>query len=190
MNEEWKPIKGYEGLYEVSNQGRVRSLGRIMNRRTRWGNISEYKVAPRIMTPKPCQGGYLFLNLFDTNGVRKMHKVHRLVAEAFLPKIETRNEVNHKDEDKTNNCVDNLEWVNHKENCNHGTRNERSVQNKQKRVSQLTLDGAVVNIYSGCKEASKLTGISRTVLYNCLEKRYGPSKDIAYGYRWEYTDKS
>ena len=108
MIEEWKPVVGYEGLYEVSNTGQIRSLKR---------NI--------ILRPKKEPTGYLRCNLSLNKNV-KTFSIHRLVAQAFLPNPDNLPEVNHKDEDKTNNRVENLEWCNHKYNMNYGTRNIRS----------------------------------------------------------------
>lgn len=103
--EEWKPVKGYETRYEVSNMGRVRNHDGL------------------ILTPIE-RRGYLCLN-FCVNGVRKDMKIHRLVAEAFIPNPDELPFINHKDEDKHNNQADNLEWCTAKYNCNYGTHNLR-----------------------------------------------------------------
>lgn len=113
MTEEiWRPVVGYEGLYEVSSYGRVRSLDRYDSRnRFRKGRILKLSDNGR---------GYLIVGLHSNNKVKNF-LVHRLVAEAFLPNPENLTEVNHKDEDKSNNCVDNLEWCNRNYNINYGT---------------------------------------------------------------------
>ena len=87
------------------------------------------------------QGDYCYVHLFDKDGTSTNHKVHRLVAKAFVPNPDNLNEVNHIDEDKDNNRADNLEWCKHVDNCNHGTRNERSAVKRGIQVEQLTLDG-------------------------------------------------
>lgn len=110
INEQWRPVKGYEGLYEVSNLGRVKSL--------KYGK-------ERILKPLKNRDGYLFVILYR-NRKRNGLKVHRLVAAAFIPNPEGFPEVNHRDEDKTNNVVSNLEWCTHKYNSNFGTRTERA----------------------------------------------------------------
>ena len=106
MNTEiWKDIEGYEGYYQVSNFGNVRSVDRVIEysdgvKRLRKG---------RILKPYKNRDGYLTCDL-RKNSKHKISKIHRLVSEAFIPNPSNLPEVNHKDEDKTNNCVDNLEW--------------------------------------------------------------------------------
>ena len=108
MMEEWKKIPGYEGLYEVSNMGNVRNV-----RRNKLLRLS--KTNNRYIRVSLCK-----------NGIKTGLTVHRLVAEAFIPNPDNLPEVNHKDEDKTNNRVENLEWCDHKYNMNYGTRNIRA----------------------------------------------------------------
>lgn len=112
INEEWKPVEGYEELYAVSNLGRVKSL--------------KYD---KIIKPGNNGKGYLFVGLYK-DGKRKYPKVHRLVAEAFIPNPEGFKQVNHRDEVKTNNCVNNLEFCDCKYNINFGTHNERSAASR------------------------------------------------------------
>ena len=117
MTEEiWKPVVGYEGLYEVSSLGRARSLGRFVS-------INRF-LKGRILRLCYNAKGYLRAQL-SSNNKAKMYMVHRLVAIAFLPNPDNLPEVNHIDEDKTNNSVENLEWCDGKYNVNYGTRNDR-----------------------------------------------------------------
>ena len=112
MIEEWRPVVGYEGLYEVSNTGRVRSLDRYV--KTCYGSYRLHK--GKVLSPGIRPDGYLVVSL-----QYRMFRVHRLVAEAFLPNPDNLPQVNHKDEDKSNNRVDNLEWCDSKYNNNYGT---------------------------------------------------------------------
>lgn len=107
----WKPVKDYAGLYEVSNEGDVRSLPRNTTR-------------GRILKPGKVNKGYLSVRLCK-EGQPKMHYVHRLVMQAFVGECPADMETNHLDEDKTNNCVANLQYTTRKQNINHGTRNAR-----------------------------------------------------------------
>lgn len=107
MEEIWRPIEGYEGLYEVSSYGRIRSLMKSI-----------------ILRPKKEPSGYLRCNLYLNKNMKTV-SIHRLVAQAFIPNPDNLPQVNHMDEDKTNNRVDNLEWCDSKYNNDYGTRKER-----------------------------------------------------------------
>ena len=113
MNEIWKPIKDYEGLYEVSNLGRVKALTRTINKGKCHRTWEEHYLKYAID-----RGGYVRTSLAK-NGINKTVKVHRLVAEAFLPKVEGRDFINHIDGNKQNNCISNLEFVTRTENMKH-----------------------------------------------------------------------
>ena len=112
--EEWKNIIGYEGLYEVSNKGNVRNV-----RRNTLLKLSKNNY------------GYINVYLYK-NGIRTGFRVHRLVALTFIPNPDNLPQVNHKDEDKNNNSVDNLEWCDHKYNVNYGHRTENSLNTRVK----------------------------------------------------------
>jgi len=187
MEEIWKAIEGYEGLYEVSNLGRVRSLGRTIMRRTRWGSVKPYTVKPRVIKFKIAAYGRLQYHLYSLDGVVKPFSAHRLVAKHFVPNPDNLPEINHKDENPKNNRADNLEWVTHIENCNYGTRNERSKAKRSMPVQQLEADGNIVAEYPSIIEASRATGIQRTQIRGCVHQR----KDFktAGGYRWKFKEQ-
>ena len=115
FDEQWRPVDGFEGLYAVSNLGRVKSL--------KYGR-------EKILKPAKHRNGYLFVTLC-INGKRKHFLVHRLVATAFIPNPEGFEQVNHKDENPSNNVVTNLEWCDCKYNINYGTHNERMASTKR-----------------------------------------------------------
>ncbi len=116
LMEEWRPIEGYEDLYEVSNYGRVRSFDRIAVRYSNGGTQVRRGRILALVLDRP--EGYHRV-LLCRNGNQKSHYVHRLVAQSFIPNPEKKPFVNHKDGDKTNNHVDNLEWCTQLENVQH-----------------------------------------------------------------------
>jgi hypothetical protein len=117
MEEVWKDIAGYEGLYQVSNLGRVKSLERMIPY-----SKGMRKIPEKIMKQEKNTDGYLRLKLVNNSG-KKNKKIHRLVAEAFIPNPEEKKCINHIDGDKSNNCVKNLEWVTYGENMKHAYEN-------------------------------------------------------------------
>lgn len=140
----WKDILGYEGLYQVSNFGRVKSL--------KFGK-------ERILKLTKDKDGYLIVNLYKAGRIKTV-KVHRLVAEAFLPNPDNLPLINHKDEDKSNNIVSNLEWYDVKYNTNYGTRNKRIGKSntngkRSKPVLQYTLDGKFVREWESYRECKR-----------------------------------
>ena len=141
MIEEWRPVVGYEGLYEVSNTGRVRSVDRYV--KTCYGSYRLHK--GKVLSPGIRPDGYLVVSL-----QYRMFRVHRLIAEAFLPNPDNLPQVNHKDEVKTNNCVGNLEWCDNYYNLMYGTGNDRRIISNQnggieKRISTRIKNGTADN---------------------------------------------
>ena len=157
MIEEWRPVVGYEGLYEVSNTGRVRSVDRYV--KTCYGSYRLHK--GKVLSPGIRPDGYLVVSL-----QYRMFRVHRIVAEAFLPNPDNLPQVNHKDEDKSNNRVDNLEWCDSKYNNNYGTARIRERDTKMKN--------------------GWWTGLSKK---EYRKKYYEENKDKIKEYRKEYSQK-
>ena len=172
--EHWKAIAGYEGLYEVSDLGRVKSLG--------YGK-------EKILKPGKTRGGYLYVNLHK-DGQRKTITVHRLVATAFISNPTNLETINHKDEVKTNNTVSNLEWMSHKDNNNYGTRNKRSSEtqindkNKSKAVQMFDKStGELLTTFPSTHEAERVTGINQGNICSCCNGKLKSSG----GYIWKYS---
>ena len=129
IEEIWKPIKNYEGLYEVSNLGRIKGVTRYVK-----GKVGYRIQKEKIRKCEVSSNGYLHV-LLCKNGKYTTHNVHRLVAGAFIPNPDNLPEINHKDENKENNCVDNLEWCTRKYNMNYGTTQSR-IHNKYWMLNQ------------------------------------------------------
>lgn len=177
MKEIWKDITGYEGHYQVSNLGSVRSMNKIAKGK----NNSSKFFKGRILQPSLSEG-YLSVGLCK-NGKQSTIRVHRLVAKTFIPNPENKRTVNHIDENKLNNNVENLEWATDKENCNHGSRTIKSSVNRYKPVKQLSLSGNLIKVHRGIKLASEDTGISQKRIVDVLK---GRTKQTG-GYRWIYA---
>ena len=186
--ENWKDIKGYEGFYQVSNLGRVRSLERdVYNSR---GTLIRH-TEEKILAPALNGIGYSFVNLHK-NGKSKVILVHRLVAEAFIPNPENKPQVNHKNEIKTDNCVDNLEWCDASYNINFGTRTERSIQNR--RSYKLENNPRAKAVF--CVELNKTfdcairveeeLGICGSSICNVCKGK----QKTAGGFHWRYADEN
>jgi len=179
MNEEWKPIEGYEGLYEVSNLGRVRSLPREVK-----GHKGTPYLRPGCILKNHIDyKGYEYVVLtVNAKGIQK--KVHRLVAMAFIPNPDNLPMVNHKDECKANNHVDNLEWCTALYNSNYGTGKSKCAWNK-KVVEQYDLNGNYMATYPSIMDAAKAVGTSKQQISSCVHN--GRSK-TAGGYKWRYKE--
>lgn len=171
MEEIWKDIAGYEGLYQVSTEGRVRSL---KNKTIKL--LKPYKMLKR--------GGYLEVGL-RVPGIKKNYKIHRLVAEAFIPNPEGYNEVNHKDENKENNCVNNLEWCSHSYNNSYGTKPIKNGIGHSKKVEQYSMDGILLKTFNSQTEAARETNSTQGGISDCCRGKIKSHN----GFVWKYGNK-
>ena len=179
MKEIWKDIKGYEGKYQVSNLGRVKSMWRNNQYETHIGE-------PTIRKQWKNRLNYWYVGLtFD--GKQKQYRVNRLVWETFNGPIPEGMQVNHINEDKSDNRLENLNLMTSKDNNNWGTRNKRVSQSKINRccvkpIYQYSLDGKLLKSYPSVREASRQTGFDQGFISACARKGFKP----AYGYKWSY----
>ena len=171
-NEIWRDIPGFD--YQISNLGNVRSF--------------KFNLSGTILKPS-CYGRYKLVSLFK-DGKRYYKKIHRLVAEAFIPNPDNLPQVNHKDENTFNNNVSNLEWCDAKYNANYGSRiakmsnslRGKSVPLKYKQVKQTDNSGNIVEIYPSIKDVSK-NGYNPGTVCNCCKGK----QKTAYGFKWYYV---
>ena len=164
--EVFRNIKGYEGLYQVSNKGRVFSLK-----------------SRKFLSPFITYNGYQKINLYNGNKKIKKEYIHRIVALVFIPNPEQKSQINHINEIKTDNSVKNLEWMTAKENVNYGNRNKKASKSKNKPILQYTIEGKFITEYSSLNEVMSLfnKGVG-----DCLRGRNKTSG----GFVWKYKERN
>lgn len=186
-NEEWRPLPGFEGLYEVSSKGGVR-------------NIREGRFCKTILKPNIDHTGYSYVSLFN-HQKQKCVKVHRAVAEAFIPNPKGKRTVNHIDGNKQNNCVENLEWATHGENHKHAYRIGLKVTTDRQRkncselgkrtcetnrlrkpVVMIAEDGSRTR-FESAHTGARFVRVDASAIVACCKGKVKTSK----GYRWEYA---
>lgn len=170
--EVWKEIPGFEGKYMASNYGRIKSI------------IHKEHILKQLKT----KDGYMSLKLVRKDFSVKRFGVHRLVAMAFLDNPNNFPMVNHKDEDKTNNCVSNLEWCDAKYNINYGTGIKRRAIQVQRKVEMLDKNtNEVIRMFDSVGEASDFVGVTIACISNTCSNYDGHHKTCR-GYKWRYAD--
>lgn len=179
MEEIWKPIKGYEGCYEISNKGNVKGVDRYI--KNRWGTLTLWKgCVLKLITDND---GYLRVGLYK-NGKYSNYGVHRLVAEAFIQNPNNLQCINHKNEIKTDNRVENLEWCTNSYNLNYGHRLEKAMEKIKIHILQFTKNMDFVAYYKSATEAALVNGFDNSNISWCAK---GHLKS-AYGFIWRYAD--
>lgn len=176
MNEIWKDIPDYEGFYQASSLGRIRSVDRYVTQQGRGKAFTGLRKG-RIIKQRLQNAGY-FLVWLSKQGKIRAHTVHRLVAASFIDNPENMMDINHKDGDKKNNSVHNLEWCTRSQNIKHSYEKlNHKTNGKAVRCIELDI------IYSSAAEASRERGISACGIRHVLTGR----AKTAGGYRWEYA---
>jgi hypothetical protein len=172
VEEIWKDVEGYEGLYQVSNFGRVKSLPRP-------------KAKNGIMITGADTRGYARVSLYK-NSAKKTVKVHRLVAAAFFEKVAGKEAINHIDGVKTNNHIDNLEWVTNSENRIHALMTGLAIGKayNNKPVHQFTKEGQFIAEHESIRGAARAIGRGDTTLGNCLKG----NRKTCGGFVWKYAE--
>lgn len=176
--EVWRDIPGFP-FYQASDKGRIRSIERI-NRGRKFG---------KILTPQPLYRNKPYWGVtIRRNKKSDRIGIHRLVAMSFLPNPHNLPVVNHKDENPSNNCVENLEWCTQKYNCNYGTRIDRIKANmpQNKAVYQTSLDGVTIAEFPTIQEAARQTGIGAGHICDVCKG----NREFANGYKWRYVDEN
>lgn len=190
MKEEWRTIKGTNNKYSVSNLGNVKR------------NEHYTIVSPTLQHPKGskvlyrekevkgyiCNEGYKIVYLTISSRNRMIKKVHRLVAEAFIPNPNNLPQVNHKDENRLNNSVQNLEWCSAKHNANYGTRKDKLRKASGIQVAQYDLKGNLIRIWDSISQASKSFGTDTTSGIRRVCKQE-PGRNTYKGFIWKYVDR-
>ena len=186
-SEIWKDVVGYDGYYQVSDRGNVRSV-------TRKDSIGR-KIGGRILKPRYNRGGYLLINLCK-NGKVRTKLIHRLVAEGFIPNPESLPQINHIDEVKDNNNVENLEWCTSKDNINHGTSIERRIKAQSKKIRAVNIKTGEVFTFNSTAEAGRkgfnsggVSSASRGAYKDSKTKELIGDGHTYRGYRWSYIEE-
>lgn len=181
MKEVWKPIPGFESLYEASSEGRIRSISKVI----KTYNGGEWVRKSRIKKATVTKDGYLQTKLCK-NGKPYSFKIHRLIAMTWLENPDNLPEVNHKNEIKTDNRVSNLEWCSRRYNINYGTARKRAGISNGIAVAQYTLEGdKIQEFYSGYEAQRQLGILEQNINLCCQGKR-----QHAGGFRWKYADNN
>lgn len=187
VSEVWRDVVEFEGFYKVSNKGNVFSVERKDTLGRKWGG--------RTLKPAYDKDGYLKVVLYK-NGMMKYKMLHRLVAETFIPNPNNFPQVNHIDEVKDNNNVENLEWCTSKYNNNHGTRSKRVAQTQSKKVRAVNIKTGEVLTFSSTMEAGRkgysnghVSQACRGIYKDINGKLIGGDGNLYRGHRWSYEEE-
>ena len=180
-NEIWKPVVGYEGLYEVSNLGKVKTLGKGKSNFSKHEKEIKYSVS---------YDGYYRVQLYK-NGIKRCHLLARIVWSSFNGVIPDGYEVNHIDEDKSNNSLSNLNLLTKADNIRWGTKIKRTAEKTKngkcsKPILQYSIDNQFIKEYPSITEAKRQLGFSTSAISWCCQGK----RNTAYGYKWKYKKEA
>lgn len=176
----WKDVPGYEGIYQASTLGRIRSIDRLFYR-----NGFEVKVRGRMMKQSGNRGhgvGYNIVSLWK-DGERKQGYVHRLVASTFIPNPSGLTCINHKDRDIKNNRVSNLEWCTQQYNVTYMDAHIKRGKNQRKAVLVFNKDGSLFGEFPCCEEAGKALGLRTETLQRYMAGKHKNRDGMTFQYR-------
>lgn len=177
--EKWKPVKDYEDYYLVSNLGNIKSIEKRVK------NGQGYRYIPsKILKPHKNKSGYMQVRLYK-NKENKNCYIHRLVAEAFISNPNEYREINHIDENPSNNCISNLEWCDRKYNCNYGSHNEKMANSKSIKVIQYDKDFNKLKVWNSLNDIKRNTNFSIGNICICCKKK----RNSANGFIWRYANE-
>lgn len=177
MNKEiWKDVKGFNGKYQVSSYGRVKSIGHTDSLGRYWKSV--------VLRPAKYRGEYLHVHLTSSHSKQVSISVHQLVARAFIPNPNNYPQVNHKDEDPTNNHVDNLEWCTAQYNVNYGHHNYNTSKTLTRDICALDINTGDVIFMFDCARDHRNLGFAHSYIQQCAKHNIKQ----AYGFHWEFTE--
>lgn len=190
MKEIWKDIPGYEGLYQASNTGKIKSLGRIITEQWKDGTHYRTRTFPqKILKQKIDTNGYLSVGLHKEDSSVKRLRVHRLIAITFLNNPNNLPCINHIDECINNNNVNNLEWCTQTYNINYGNRKTRYRRSRGTKVDRLNLEGNYVDTWESMTHAAEIVYNNKfkevDIRNNCLGKI-----NRVLNYKWRFSNES
>lgn len=191
MEEIWKDIEGYEGTYQVSNLGRVRSLDRYITKpHPKTYTPTQYFQRGQIVITHPLRNEYINVML-KKNGKIKNQLVHRLVAKAFVPGYFDGADVNHKDFNRQNNRVNNLEWVTRRDNLKYSNSDTASAmehihRSQRKPIIQMTMDGEYIREWPSIHSAHLALGLDSKSISGACHQHYGTK--TCGGFRWKFKE--
>jgi len=175
MSETWKDIEGYEGIYKISNTGNVKSLERIM-----WNGQTYYTYKEKLLRKSINGNGYYTVRL-SKDGMGKNYILNKLLAIAFIPNPHNLPIINHKDGDKLNIDLDNLEWTTYKDNNSHAIDN--GLNKVAKKVKSINIKTGEVMYFESARQADRELGVGYKNISACLNGK----QQTCGGYRWEFS---